>query len=79
MNKVIERKRNVPRRTTNNVAYYIAFIEGLGKSREYGYNGILVFTNSKLTCNHMKGAYQVKKEKLKPLHGEEKHIASQFQ
>lgn len=45
-NKVLQRKMNVPGRKTNNEAYYIALIEGLGIAREYGSNGIVVFTNS---------------------------------
>ena len=54
---------NVTRRTTNNEAYYIAMIEGLGITREYGSNGIVVFTNFELVCNQMKDIYQVKKER----------------
>ena len=67
--KVLQRKMNIPRRTKNNEAYYIALIEGLGTAREYGSNGILVFTNSELVCNQMNGVYQFKKERLKELHG----------
>ena len=47
-NKVLQRKMNIPGRTTNNEAYYIALIEGLGTTREYGSNGIVVFTNTEL-------------------------------
>ena len=46
--KVVQRKMNIPRRTTNNEAYYTGLIEGLGTTMEYGSNGIIVFTNSKL-------------------------------
>ena len=46
--KVLQRKMNILGRTKNNNAYYIALIEGLGIAREYGSNGIVVFTNSKL-------------------------------
>jgi len=63
----------------NNEAYYIALIQGLGTTREYGSNGIVVFTNTKLVCNKIKGIYQVENERLKQLHGEEKNIVSQFQ
>ena len=77
--KVIQRKMNIPRRTINNEAYYIALIEGLGISREYESNGIVVFTNSKLVRNHMKGICQVNKERLKQLHGKENNIVSQLQ
>ena len=47
-NKVLQRKMNILGRKTNNEAYYIALIEGLGTTREYGSNGIVVFTNSEL-------------------------------
>ena len=63
--KVIQRKLNIPRRTTNNKAYYIGLIEGLGTTMEYGSNGIVFFTNSELVCNQMNGVYQVKRERLK--------------
>ena len=46
---------------------------------EYGSNGIVAFTNSELVCNHMNGVYQVKKKRLKELHGIENNIVSQFQ
>ena len=46
--KVIQRKMNIPGRTTNNEAYYVGLIEGLGTTMKYGSNGIVVFTNSKL-------------------------------
>ena len=78
-NKVLQRKMNISGRTINNEEYYIALIEGLGTTREYGSNGIVVFTNSELVCNQMKGVYQVKNERLKKLHGKANNIVSQFQ
>ena len=65
ISKVVQRKMNIPGRTTNNEAYYIGLIEGLGKTMEYGSNGIVVFTNSELVCNQMNGMCEVKKERLK--------------
>ena len=62
---VVQRKMNIPERTTNNEAYYIGLIEGLETTMEYGPNGIIVFTNFELVCNKMNGVYQVKKEWLK--------------
>ena len=76
--KFIQRKMNIPGRTTNNKAYYIRLIEGLGTAMEYGSNGIVVFTNIELVCNQMNGVYQVKKERLKELHGIANNIVSQF-
>ena len=49
--KVVQRKMNILGRTTNNEAYYIGLIEGLGTTMEYGSNGIVFFTNSELVCN----------------------------
>ena len=77
--KVVQRKMNIPGRTTNKEAYYIGLIEGLGTTMGYGSNGILVFTNSEVVCNQMNGVYQVKKEMLKELHGIANNIVSQFQ
>ena len=55
--KVVQRKMNIPGRTTNNEAYYIGLIEGLVTTMEYGSNGIVVFTNYELVCNQMNGVY----------------------
>ena len=49
--KVVQRKMNIPGRKTNNEAYYIGLIEGLGTTMKCGSNGIVVFTNSELVCN----------------------------
>ena len=49
--KVVQRKMNILGRTKNNEAYYIALIKGLGTTREYESNGIVVFTNFELVCN----------------------------
>ena len=66
--KVVQRKMNIPGRTTNNESYYIALIEDLGTTMEYGSNGIVFFTTYELVCNQMNGVCQVKKERLKELH-----------
>ena len=63
--KLVQRRMHIPERGTNDEVYYITLIEGLRTTREYGSNGIVVFTNSKLVCNQMKGMYQFKKERLK--------------
>ena len=79
MNKALKRKGNVPGRKTNNEAYYIALIEGIGNSREYGSNVIVFFTIFELVCRQMKGMYQDKKENLKQLHKNNNNIVNQFQ
>ena len=76
--KVPQRKMSIPGRKENNLVYYIALIEGFGTAREYGSNGIVVFTNSELLCNPMKGMYQLKKDRLNHLHGKASNIVSQF-
>lgn len=58
-------------KTTNNQAYYIAFvafIDGLKASKIYGVNDIAGFTNLELICNQMKDFYQARKDILKQLH-----------
>ena len=77
--KVVQRKINIPGRTTNNEAYYIGLIEGLGTAMKYGSNEIVFFTNFELVCNQMNGMCQVKKERLKELHVIANNIVSQFQ
>ena len=77
--KFVQRKMNISGRTTNNEAYYIGLIEGLETTMEYGSNRIVVFTNFELVCSQMNGVYQVKKERLKELHGITNNIVSQFQ
>jgi ribonuclease HI len=79
LNHVLQTKREVHGKTTNNEAYYIALVEGLKEAKKYGANDIVVFTNSELICNQMKGIYQVRKDNLKPLHREARIVASQFQ
>ena len=78
LNKVIHRKRDIPRTTTNNEDYYIALIEGLKTTRMYRANGISVYTNSELVCRKMIGIYQVRKANLKPLHVEARTIVFEF-
>ena len=58
--KVAQRKMNILGGTKNNEAYYIALIEGLRTTSVYGSNGIVVFTNSQLVCNQMKGVSKLR-------------------
>jgi hypothetical protein len=79
LNHVLQTKREVHGKTTNNEAYYIALVEGIKTTKKYGANDIVVFTNSELICNQMKGIYQVRKDNLKPLHREARIVVAQFQ
>jgi ribonuclease HI len=76
LNHVLQTKREVCGKTTNNEAYYIALVEGLKATKKYGVNDIVVFTNSELICNQIKGVYQVLKYNLKPLHREVRIVAA---
>ena len=78
LNHVLQSQREVYGRTTNNEAYYIALVEGLKTAKKNGANDIVVFTNSELICNQMKGIYQVRKDNLKLLHREARIVAPQF-
>jgi len=66
LNHVLQSKRDVYGRTTNNEGYYIALVERLKATKKYGTNDIIAFTNSKLISNQMKGINQVWKDNLKP-------------
>ena len=50
-NHVLQNKREVFGRTTNNEAYYIALVEGLKAAKIHGANNIAVVTNSNLISN----------------------------
>ena len=78
-NHVLHRNIEVHERAMNNEAYYIALVEGLKEEKNYVVNDIIVFTNSQLICNHIKGIYEVRKVNLKPLYKEEIMWISQFQ
>ena len=79
MNHVLQNRREVSRRTTNNEAYYIALVEGLKAAKEHGAKNIAVATNSMLICNQMNGEYKFRKDHLKLLHREAKNVVNQFQ
>ncbi len=52
---------------TNNVAEYLALIEGLAAVSEWKPDRVEVFLDSKLVVEQMKGAYRVKNAGLAPL------------
>ena len=79
LNHVLQNKRVVSRRTTNNETYYISLVEGLKVAKKHGANNIAVVTNSELISNQINGAYKVQKDNLKHLHREAKTITKQFQ
>ena len=57
-------------RATNNVAEYMAAIEGLKKARELGARAVRLRADSELLIRQVEGRYKVKNAGLKPLHAE---------
>ncbi|TMD55682.1 MAG: ribonuclease HI family protein, partial [Chloroflexi bacterium] len=53
---------------TNNVAEYLAVIEGLGAVSEWKPDRVEVFLDSKLVVEQLRGNYRVKNAALTPLH-----------
>ena len=53
--------------TTNNEAEYAAIIAALELARHDGLTGVLIRSDSELCVKQIKGAYQVKEERLRPL------------
>ena len=58
LNDVLQNKRAVSGRTTNNEEYYIALVEGPKVEKEHGANNIAVVTNYELISNQMNGVYK---------------------
>ncbi len=53
--------------TTNNEAEYAAIIAALELARHDGLNGLLLRSDSQLCVNQIKGQWQVKEDRLRPL------------
>jgi ribonuclease HI len=63
---------------TNNVAEYRGLIEGLRRALELGIRQLTVQGDSKLVIEQMKGAWKVRAEGLRALHGEARELARRF-
>lgn len=63
---------------TNNVAEYRALILGLKVAKLLGATNLMVYGDSKLVCNQMKGEWAVRNAGLRSLHREARFIASSF-
>ena len=55
---------------TNNVAEYRALLLGIELARELGASELELLADSQLIVRQVEGAYKVKQEHLKPLHGQ---------
>jgi ribonuclease HI len=65
-------------KTTNNVAEYTAFIEGLKRLKELGVENVNAFSDSELMVKQINGIYSVKDEKLKQLYNEAIKLIKRF-
>ena len=63
---------------TNNVAEYRALLLGLRAARELGASEVEVVGDSELIAKQVSGAYKVRHEALRPLHGEALRALAQF-
>jgi ribonuclease HI len=53
--------------TTNNEAEYAAIIAALELARDERLRGVLIRSDSQLCVNQIKGAWQIKEQRLRPL------------
>lgn len=53
---------------TNNIAEYTALLRGLERCAELGANEVAVISDSELLVRQMRGAYQVRNARLRPLY-----------
>jgi len=60
---------------TNNVAEYSALVAALEWCRDHGATDVHIRSDSLLLVQQMRGAYKVKNEGLKPLHGRARLLA----
>lgn len=76
--RVLLKKGRYVGRTTNNVAEYMALIDGLREAVDLGAQEVTVFTDSELVVKQMTGAYKVKNTKLKELYAEAQRLSRSF-
>ena len=65
--------------TTNNVAEYQALIEALRLAGAHGASRLVVYSDSTLMVEQMKGNWKVKHDGLKPLFAEARRLAGGFE
>ncbi len=63
---------------SNNVAEYLALIEGLAAAREWSPDELEAFLDSKLVVEQMEGRYRVKNEALQTLHKRARELYAGF-
>jgi ribonuclease HI len=65
--------------TTNNIAEYKALLEGLKKALEHGVRRLEARADSELVIKQLRGEYQVRNARLKPLFAEAKKLLGSFE
>ena len=63
---------------TNNEAEYSALILAFVTAKEYGWDELALFCDSKLMVEQMKGCYAVKSETLRPLYERASELEANF-
>ena len=63
---------------TNNVAEYLAAIEGLRSARNLGAQDVLLRSDSRLLVEQLAGRFKVKHPRLKELHAQARGLAATF-
>jgi len=76
--RVLLKKGRYVGKTTNNVAEYMALIDGLCEAVDMGAQEVTVRTDSELIVKQMTGAYRVKDVKLKELYAEAQRLSRSF-
>lgn len=71
-------KKYLGESVTNNVAEYMALVEGLGLALACGITSIDVYGDSELVCNQVNGHWECKNAKLTPLLRNVKELQSRF-
>ncbi|UCF77699.1 MAG: ribonuclease HI family protein [Candidatus Eiseniibacteriota bacterium] len=77
-NRVLLKKGRYVGVTTNNVAEYMALIDGLREAVDFGTQEVTVLTDSELVVKQMNGEYRVKDVKLKELFAEAQRLSRSF-
>ncbi len=63
---------------TNNQAEYNGFVRALERAQDLGIDRIMLFSDSQLVVNQMKGLYKVKNQELAPLHQQVVELSRSF-
>ncbi len=63
---------------TNNVAEYLALLEGLKKALEMGIDEIDIYGDSTLVIEQIRGNFRVRNPRLKELHSEVVRLLGEF-